>query len=228
MAYILCIETSTTVCSVAIVQDGRLASLREVNAGYRHAENITVFIGQVCHESGIALNQLDAIAVSKGPGSYTGLRIGASTAKGLCYALQKPLLAIDTLKSLAGCYLQSPIKDFPSLLIPMLDARRMEVYCAVFDNALKEIRPPEAVVINENSFEGELMSGPVVFFGDGAEKCKPLFEKKSNALFAEVLLSATGMIPLAEEKFSRNEFEDVSLFEPFYLKEVVIGKSSQG
>ncbi|MCX6275691.1 MAG: tRNA (adenosine(37)-N6)-threonylcarbamoyltransferase complex dimerization subunit type 1 TsaB [Bacteroidetes bacterium] len=245
MAVILSIETSTTVCSIAIARDGKLLSLHEVNAGFSHSENLTVFIQKASEEAGIKLNELDAIAVSKGPGSYTGLRIGVSTAKGLCYALKKPLIAIPTLQSLAGCYLASNVLPLNSnilaldskvitpgynvlapgsiVLLPMLDARRMEVYCALFDSSLNEISPAEAVVVNENSFVEMLKSHRVVFFGDGYSKCKPLFESNLNAVFAEVNLSATGMISLAEAKFTGEEFEDVSLFEPFYLKEAAIG-----
>lgn len=238
MPLILSIETATTVCSVAIARDGKLLSLKEINAGFSHSENLTVFIQRACEESGIKLNELDAVAVSKGPGSYTGLRIGASTAKGLCYALGKPLIAIDTLKSLAGCCLMSNVlipgsKILPLdagilvldsiLLLPMLDARRMEVYCAVFNSSLNEISPAEAVIVDENSFKDIISVNRVVFFGDGSAKCKPLFENNPNAVFADVNLSATGMISLAEAKFDRKEFEDVSLFEPFYLKEAAIG-----
>ncbi|MEO8087767.1 MAG: tRNA (adenosine(37)-N6)-threonylcarbamoyltransferase complex dimerization subunit type 1 TsaB [Bacteroidota bacterium] len=223
MAYILCLETSTTVCSVALARDGRLLALREINAGYSHSENITKFIGEVCSEGNIELKNLDAIAVSKGPGSYTGLRIGVSTAKGLCYALDKPLIAVETLKSLAGCCLHSNVLVHGSLLVPMLDARRMEVYAAVFDSTLKEISPVEPVIVTENSFHEILRNQKAVFFGDGSAKCKPLFENNPNVSFVDVTISATGMISLAEEKFAKKEFEDVSLFEPFYLKEAMVG-----
>lgn len=240
MPLILSIESATTVCSVAIARDGNLISRHEVNAGFSHSENLTVFIQKACEEAEIKLNQLDAIAVSKGPGSYTGLRIGVSTAKGLCYALKKPFIAIPTLQSLAGCYLASnelllnsslmapDSKVMPPgsvVLLPMLDARRMEVYCALFDLSLKEIMPAEAVIVDENSFAEILKTSHVVFFGDGSAKCKPLFKNSPNAIFSDVTLSASGMVSIAEEKFLRKEFEDVSLFEPFYLKEAFIGDS---
>jgi tRNA threonylcarbamoyladenosine biosynthesis protein TsaB len=224
MATILSIETATSVCSVALAKDGRLLALREINAGFTHSENITVFISEACKEAQIALTEIDAIAVSKGPGSYTGLRIGASTAKGLCYALGKPLIAIGTLNSLAACSLTIPVSKLNTLLVPMLDARRMEVYCAVFDPALNEISPAAAVVVSENSFAGILKTNNVVFFGDGADKCKAVLGNNPNSVFADVNLSAAGMMALAENKFQEKDFDDVSLFEPFYLKEAMIGK----
>lgn len=222
MPLILSIETATTVCSVAIAHDGKLLALQEINAGFSHSENLTVFIQKASEEAGIKLNEIDAIAVSKGPGSYTGLRIGVSTAKGLCYAMKKPLIAIPTLQSLAGCYLISHDSILATILLPMLDARRMEVYCSLFDSSLNEISPAEALIVDENSFAEILKTNQVVFVGDGAAKCKPLFENNPNAIFSNVTLSATGMVDIAEEKFSRKEFEDVSLFEPFYLKEAFI------
>ncbi len=222
MPLILSIETATTVCSVAIAHDGKLLALQEINAGFSHSENLTVFIQKASEEAGIKLNEIDAIAVSKGPGSYTGLRIGVSTAKGFCYAMKKPLIAIPTLQSLAGCYLISHDSILATILLPMLDARRMEVYCSLFDSSLNEISPAEALIVDENSFAEILKTNQVVFVGDGAAKCKPLFENNPNAIFSNVTLSATGMVDIAEEKFSRKEFEDVSLFEPFYLKEAFI------
>ena len=224
MPLILSIETATGVCAVALARDGNLLSVKEESKGYAHSENITMFIEAVCKSAGIALQELDAIAVSKGPGSYTGLRIGVSTAKGLCYALGKPLIAIDTLKSLANTFLISNDQEPPSVLVPMLDARRMEVYCSVFDASLNELSPPAAVIVNENSFSGLFRQGPVAFFGDGAAKCEAVIGGNPNAIFSTVRQSAAGMIALAEEKFAKHEFEDVSLFEPFYLKEAMIGK----
>ena len=247
MPLILSIETATTVCSVAIARDGKLMSLQEINAGFSHSENLTIFIQKASEEAGIKLNELDAIAVSKGPGSYTGLRIGVSTAKGLCYALKKPMIAIPTLQSLAGRYLASNVLLLDSnllalgsdvmspgsyvlapgsiVLLPMLDARRMEVYSALFDSSLNVISPAEAVIVDKNSFAEILKTNQVVFLGDGSAKCKPLFENNPNAVFAEVNLSATGMVSLAEDKFAKRDFEDVSMFEPFYLKEAFIGNA---
>ena len=174
MALILNLETATTVCSVAIAKNGQLLSLKEINGDYTHAENLTGFIEHVFHESGMSLKDLDAISISKGPGSYTGLRIGVSTAKGLCYSLDKPLIAINTLEHSAyGCSIKNGSAD--ALFCPMIDARRMEVYCAVYDKANNLIRPTTAEIIDEHSFTELLENQPVYFFGDGAEKCKPLF-----------------------------------------------------
>ena len=165
------------------------------------------------------MSGLDAVAVSSGPGSYTGLRIGISAAKGLCYALEKPLIGIGTLKGLTQSILNSQFGIHQSLFIPMIDARRMEVYCAVYDDKLNEIEKVSAKIIDEHSFSELLTERKVIFFGDGAAKCKPLFSKNKNAIFAEpVFLSAVSMVALAEEKFNRKEFEDVALFEPLYLK----------
>ena len=224
MAIILHLETATPVCSVALAKDGQLLSLREINGGYTHSENLTNFISQVCNEAGISLNQLDAIAVSAGPGSYTGLRIGASTAKGLCYAMQKPLIAIDTLKSLTACLIASEKFDPLTLFVPMIDARRMEVYYAVYNQALDEINPPDAMVIDTSSFSALTSERSIVLFGDGSSKCKSVLGDRKKIKFSDVTLSASGMIKLSQDKFLRNAFENVSLFEPFYLKEAAIGK----
>jgi tRNA threonylcarbamoyladenosine biosynthesis protein TsaB len=228
MSLILCLETATTVCSVAVERNGELLAVREVDAGFTHAENITVFINEVCAEAHIKLRNIDACAVSRGPGSYTGLRIGASTAKGLCYALEKPLIAIDTLKILAASFLKENQNRSAQtfFLIPMIDARRMEVYCSAYDNKLNQVSDAAAVVLNVDSFNELRERGKLILFGDGSSKCKSLFENNPEIEFADVRLSAAGMISLAEEKFGAQKFEDVSLFEPFYLKEPSIGKTS--
>jgi tRNA threonylcarbamoyladenosine biosynthesis protein TsaB len=223
MALILLLETATSICSVALAKDGAVISLRENNAGFTHAENITLFIAEVCKEAAVSLGDLDAVAVSRGPGSYTGLRIGVSTAKGLCYALEKPLIAVETLKSLCCSYLQSFSADQSVVLLPMIDARRMEVYCAAYASSLNVIFPERAEVITENSFSELISARNIIMFGDGSAKCKPVFEKYDRVAFADVQLSAQGMAQLAEEKFRQKNFEDVSLFEPFYLKEAAIG-----
>ena len=225
MSWILNIETATSVCSVALAKDGIVQSLKEVNNGFTHSENITSFISEVCKEARVKLEELDAIAVSKGPGSYTGLRIGASTAKGLCYALQKPLIAIDTLKSLSASLLSTGTVEPNTFFVPMIDARRMEVYYAVYDHKLNEILPSAAMVVTSESFRDLTKNNELVLLGDGSLKCKSLFKESKHIRFSDIALSASGMTRLSEEKFLRNEFEDVSLFEPFYLKEVAIGKS---
>ena len=236
MALILNIETATTVCSVSLAKDGSLLALKEINGDYTHSENLTLFIQDVCLQADIKLADVDAIAVSKGPGSYTGLRIGVSTAKGLCYSLNKPLIAINTLQHLALSvsekFRSHPEYDKktsgPTLFCPMIDARRMEVYCAVYDSSNKEIIPTAAEIIDEHSFADLLRSNQVVFFGDGAAKCKDLLSTNTHALFMEdVILSATNMLALSEEAFANGKFEDVAYFEPFYLKDFMIGKMNK-
>jgi tRNA threonylcarbamoyladenosine biosynthesis protein TsaB len=206
-----------------------LLALKELNADYTHAENLTIFIEEVMKQSGKKLAELDAVAVSKGPGSYTGLRIGVSTAKGLCYALNKPLIAVDTLKHLClSPALTSRISDLQSFLCPMIDARRMEVYCAVYDAGLRCIRETAAEIIDENSFADLLKEHRIVFFGDGAAKCREVLSKNSNAVFInDVFPSAKDMILLSEEACINRQFEDVAYFQPFYLKDFVAGKKKK-
>jgi tRNA threonylcarbamoyladenosine biosynthesis protein TsaB len=232
---ILHIETATTVCSVALSRDGRLLAEKELNGDYTHAENLTLFIEEVMKQAALPLSALDAIAVSKGPGSYTGLRIGVSTAKGLCYALDKPLIAINTLQAMvegqrffsAGSSLQTPESGLLTLFCPMLDARRMEVYCAVYDKEGKEIYPTSADIIDENSFSDILKNFRIVFFGDGAAKCREILSKRPNAVFADdVFPSAKNMIAIAEQQFREKRFENVAYFEPYYLKDFVGGKKA--
>ena len=179
MALILNIETATTVCSVSLGKDGKLLAIKEQNGGYSHSENLTLFIEDVLQQTGNKISEIDAIAVSKGPGSYTGLRIGVSTAKGLCYALGKPLLAINTLLSITQSIVQnSKFKvESADLFCPMLDARRMEVYCAIYDLQGNEMRATAAEIIDENSFSDILKTKKIVFFGDGSAKCKETFSK---------------------------------------------------
>lgn len=216
MSLILNLETSTTVCSVSLGQDGRSIALKEIDNGYTHAENLTLFIQDVLEQAGIELEKIDAIAVSKGPGSFTGLRIGVSVAKGLCYALDKPLIAVDTLKAFTSMQVKESGQSF---FCPMLDARRMEVYCAVYDKDLNEIRPVSAEIITENSFRDLLNKSKVLFFGNGSQKCRNLINH-SNAIFIEdVVPSAAGMCSLSEELFLNKEFENTAYFEPCYLKD---------
>ncbi len=225
MALILNIETATTVCSVSLAKDGKLLSLKEQNGDYSHAENLTLFIEDVLKQAQIKLSKVDAIAVSKGPGSYTGLRIGVSTAKGLCYSLDKPLIAINTLQQMALSQQPATNNQQPVLLCPMLDARRMEVYCAVYDLNGKEVKETSAEIIDEHSFADILKTNKVIFFGDGSAKCKEIVSKNSNAIFIDdVVPSAKNMIELSEQAYNAKQFEDVAYFEPFYLKDFVAGK----
>lgn len=225
MGKILNIETSTRVCSVALAIDGKGVSIRESDIKNAHAESITIFSQEVVKEANLSFDELDAIAVSKGPGSYTGLRIGVSTTKGFCYALNKPLIAVSTLQALAFG-MKEKISEHAEnfLLCPMIDARRMEVYAAVFDHQLNEIRETQAEIIEENSFSEQIGENKVIFAGDGADKCKPILGQNSNAIFFDDFqASAAFLCEIAEQKFNNQEFEDVAYFEPYYLKDFVAG-----
>jgi len=231
MALILNIETATTVCSVAIAKDGDLLAFKEQNGDYSHAENLTLFIEDVLKQANSKLSDIDAIAVSKGPGSYTGLRIGVSTAKGLCYSLGKPLIAINTLQHISlsvSKSLNSQSSALNALYCPMLDARRMEVYCAIYNSTNKEINSTSAEIIDEHSFSDLLNENVIYFFGDGSAKCKKVLSINKNALFIDSIFpSAKNMISLSEQSFINEEFEDVAYFEPFYLKDFVAGKKKE-
>lgn len=223
---ILCLETSTAVCSVALVKEGNVIALRESLDGQNHAEKITLFIDEVMKEAKGAYKDLDAIAVSKGPGSYTGLRIGVSTAKGLCYAMEKPLIAIDTLAAMAqGFISQQPTANSQSpILCPMIDARRMEVYSAFFNEKMERTTETEALIIDENSFMELKQDHHLYLFGDGADKLFTLFEKEENITVVEKFhCSAAYMATLAEKSFNEQDFVDTAYFEPFYLKDFVPG-----
>lgn len=228
MALILNLETATTVCSVSLSKDGKLLALKEQNGDYSHAENLTLFIEDVLKQTALKLSDIDGVAVSKGPGSYTGLRIGVSTAKGLCYSLDKPLIAINTLRHTALSVIsnfQSKTQNTKSLFCPMLDARRMEVYCAIYDMDGNEVKSTAAEIIDENSFSDLLKDHQIYFFGDGAAKCKEALSKHTNAFFIDdIVPSAKNMIILSEMAFENEQFEDVAYFEPFYLKDFVAGK----
>jgi len=220
MAIILCIETATTNCSVALSINGSVVALKEDNAKqYSHAERLHVFIEEVLLKAQIDKCQLDAIAVSKGPGSYTGLRIGVSTAKGLAFALSIPLISISTLKSLA---LQ--VKNKEGLIIPMLDARRMEVYAEVFSSENNLIRNVKAEILTEDSFSEYLEKGKVWFVGSGAEKFEVICTHRNANFLKEKLPSANEMTQLAESKFKISDIEDVAYFEPYYLKNFIVLK----
>jgi len=225
MALILYIETTTKCCSVALAENNNILAIKETFSSYTHAENLTLFIEEVMSESGHTYSNLDAVTVSKGPGSYMGLRIGVSTAKGLCYALDIPLIAVDTLQAMALSMSEKHGKAY-DLFCPMLDARRMEVYCALLDVENKYVQKVEAKIINENSFSKELQKHKILFFGDGAPKCKDVLNKHSSATIEEnYQMSAMAMIPLAHKKFNTQTFENIAYFEPFYLKDFIPGIS---
>lgn len=208
---------------MGIAVNGVITSLKETQVANSHAELVTLYSEQVIKESGFSFADLDAIAVSMGPGSYTGLRIGVSTAKGFCYALNKPLIAIETLKAMAaGMIAQITVDRY--LVCPMIDARRMEVYAAIYDQQLQCIKETEAIIIDSESFHELLNSHQIYFGGDGAVKCKDALSHQKNATFLPSFHpSAIAMATLAEEKFRAGKFEDVAYFEPYYLKDFVAG-----
>lgn len=217
---ILCIETATTNCSVALGKEGELLALKEdYSNNYSHAERLHLFIDEILKENGVLPKELSAVAVSKGPGSYTGLRIGVSAAKGLCFSLDLPLISIPTLTSLA---LQVD-KEAGEYIIPLLDARRMEVYTAGFTAALEPVFDTRAQILEENSFGEYLDKGKVTFIGNGVEKFRKICTHKNVGYIEGKLPSAAEMVKLASEKFRKEEFEDVAYFEPYYLKDFQAG-----
>jgi len=219
MATILCLETATTNCSVALSVNGSVIALKEDgSAGYSHAEKLHVFIEKVLSEAGIAKDKLDAIAVSKGPGSYTGLRIGVSAAKGLCFALDIPLISVATLDVLV-----SQVIGSGAYIVPMLDARRMEVYSAVFNIEGKQIRDTMAEILSEASFSEYLKSGQVIFIGSGVEKFQKIIQHENAVFIENAQPSSKEMAVFAASKYKTDDTEDVAYFEPYYLKEFLSG-----
>lgn len=225
MSCILNIETSTSACSVALSQDGQNIFTKEDLKGPSHATALGLFVDEALSFADNHAIPLDAVAVSCGPGSYTGLRIGVSMAKGVCYGRNLPLIGIPTLKALcAPVLLYNDELPEDALLCPMIDARRMEVYAAVYDRSLKPVCDIAANIIDENSYKEILDVHPIYFFGDGADKCKDKI-KHTNAHFIDgVQPLAKMMFPLAEKAMAEENFEDVAYFEPFYLKEFVASK----
>jgi tRNA threonylcarbamoyladenosine biosynthesis protein TsaB len=222
-SYILNIETSTKACSVALFNGDKLLSFREqVTDKFSHSEKLSLYISEVVKEAEISFSQLKAVAVSMGPGSYTGLRIGVSSAKGLCYALDIPLIAISTLKSMA--YEMSRVEK-ADLYCPMIDARRMEVYSAFYDAENNMIRKICADIIDKDSYKKEL-SNKVIFFGDGAEKIHSTINNKNAFFISNFHPSARFLGSLAYNKFLASDFEDTAYFEPYYLKDFVLGKKN--
>jgi tRNA threonylcarbamoyladenosine biosynthesis protein TsaB len=222
---ILQIETATTSCSVALTHQGQVLHIKELNQRNVHAEVITVFIQEVLTAAGVAYAGLDAVAVSSGPGSYTGLRIGVSTAKGLCYALDKPLIAVETLKAMADGMTERLGNELTAdtLLCPMIDARRMEVFTAVFDSAGNKVMPTDALIIDSESFTELLAKHPIIFFGDGADKCRETITHPNARFMADFANSAAHLTHAAGIKLADGDFEDVAYFEPYYLKDFIAG-----
>jgi len=225
MALILNIETATDVCSVVVALDGKILAIREESSGQSHAKLLTTFISECIKEAGFELADFHAVAVSKGPGSYTGLRIGVASAKGICYALNKPLISVNTLQSLACNFLRINKITPGSWLCPMIDARRMEVYTAFFNEDLNFEKETSAEIIGPGSFHEILKSHKVNFFGDGMEKTRQIFVNDTNAhFFSDIIPSAAGMIPFSEESYKKAIFEQTAYFEPYYLKDFFTGK----
>ncbi|RNI23347.1 tRNA (adenosine(37)-N6)-threonylcarbamoyltransferase complex dimerization subunit type 1 TsaB [Rufibacter latericius] len=225
MAYILSLETSTTVCSVALHQEHQLLSYAELQMEKSHSSHITVMVQQVLEYAGVSLQQLDAVAVSGGPGSYTGLRIGSGTAKGLCFSLDKPLIAVSTLEAMARQIISVTPASERYLFCPMIDARRSEVYTCLLSHALEAQMPVEPMILEADSFAPVLENQPIIFFGSGAAKAKELLAPHPNAFYLEnVKPTAKAIGELAFSKLQAGQFEDVAYYEPFYLKEVYITK----
>lgn len=223
MTYILHLETATKACSVAVSENGKLLAIKEdLTAEYAHSENLTLFIQDVLAQCNITLKDLHAVSVASGPGSYTGLRIGVSTAKGLCYALDIPLIAVDALFSLAT---QAAEKHLDKNLCALIDARRMEEFCAIYTSELKVLKPISADIIDENSYSA---FEPFVYFGDGATKLQEVWKDKKCEIDLTINSSARGQVACAYEKFTQNQFEDVAYFEPFYLKDFVSTQKANG
>ena len=227
MERILLIETSTALCSTALAENGAIISYRESSAPKAHASLTAVFIDEMLKEKGISIADCDAICVSMGPGSYTGLRVGVSTAKGLCFGSGKPLMAVGTLDTLvAQAVAEGLVPEGCRYIIPMIDARRMEVYSAVFTPDCQQITETQPVIVDENSFASQLEEGPVLFIGDGAGKCADVI-KHPNAGFVQCWPKADAMLKPAMEAYKEKRFKDVAYFEPFYLKEFVASVSKK-
>lgn len=225
MAFILALESATKMCSVALFSEDKLIAHKEEKGNYSHAENMANFVQELLDENNLKPSDLNAVAVSKGPGSYTGLRIGVSLAKGLCYSLKIPLISIETLTGIAA-KLKGEVPA-NSLICAMIDARRAEVYTALYDHELNVILPTEAKIIDSNSFEDLLETQPIYFVGDGAEKCKTVLTNKNADFSYGDSTSAKNFGGLAFDKFEKQEFEDVAYFEPFYLKEFIALKGKK-
>ncbi|MDA3880446.1 MAG: tRNA (adenosine(37)-N6)-threonylcarbamoyltransferase complex dimerization subunit type 1 TsaB [Prolixibacteraceae bacterium] len=223
MAKILCIETSTEVCSVAISENGIITSVKEDTSGMNHSKMLTVFIDELLKENQLEATSFDAVAVSEGPGSYTGLRIGVSVAKGFCYGAGIPLIAVSPLQAMTYAVREKFDNVFSEndLFIPMIDARRMEVYCAAFNVKSKQLTNTSAEIVDEHSFSEVLSSQKILFFGNGAEKCTTVLSSENAKYVQGIITSSKNMAKPAEEKFNNREFVDVAYFEPFYLKKFI-------
>jgi tRNA threonylcarbamoyladenosine biosynthesis protein TsaB len=225
---ILQLETATTMCSVALACNGEVLAVKEINERNIHASKITLFIDEVMKVAGKGYEELDAVSISKGPGSYNGLRIGVSTAKGLCYALDIPLISVDTLEAMAAGVLENHHEiTSETLLCPMIDARRMEVYTAIFDTHLNPVEDVMAKILDEQTFDKYLTEKPMIFFGDGAGKSQKLYASSDNYIFMEFENSAAHLSAISLRKLMDGDTENMAYFEPFYLKDFIPGIASK-
>lgn len=221
MSRIILIETSTSLCSTALVEDGKVVCERISDEPRAHASKTALFVSEMLSEKGLKVSDCDAVAVSKGPGSYTGLRVGVSTAKGLCFGAGIPMISVGTLDTLVWQALDgNMLPEDCRYIIPMIDARRMEVYTGIFTPDGKQVSPTVAQIIDADSFKDQLAEGPVLFIGDGADKCKDTLTSP-NARFIQCCPKAASMMHPALEALEAKQFEDVAYFEPFYLKEFI-------
>jgi len=228
MALILTLDTATKNCSVALSENGILLESVDYNEGdFSHSEKLHVFMEELCNKAGKKLQEIEAIAVSKGPGSYTGLRIGVSAAKGLCFGLDIPLISVETLEVLCRTYVLDNNVNNTDLLIPMLDARRMEVYTAVYNTKFCKIMDTEALILEPNSYDEFLNQTHCHFIGDGAEKSKNLYQGENTSFSPTTFPAARAIVELIEQKYQNKQFEDVAYFEPYYLKDFVDGKKNK-
>lgn len=227
MARIILIETSTSLCSAALAEDGKVVAYKESNAPRMHASMTAPYIEEVLKSCGLSVTDCDAVCVSMGPGSYTGLRVGSSTAKGLCFGAGIPLIAVGTPDILAAqARIDGAVSEDCRYIVPMIDARRMEVYSATFTPDGRRLSETEPVIVTEDSFSKELSEGKVLFIGDGAGKCSPVISS-ANASFVQCCPRADAMAAIAEEEYKQKRFKDIAYFEPFYLKEFTATVSSR-
>jgi tRNA threonylcarbamoyladenosine biosynthesis protein TsaB len=225
MALILSIETSTQTSSIAIHEDGQLISSQNIHLDKSHSAYLAPSIKYLFETCGLKMNTIDAVAISKGPGSYTGLRIGTSSAKGICYALDAKLIAINSLEAMAYGMTKYQYEDV--LICPMIDARRMEVYCLIAQHDMSILETTQAKIIDESSFSDLLTDKKIIFAGNGAMKCKPILDNSHNAIFIEgIVPSAEHVGSLAWQAYQQSKFEDLAYFEPYYLKDFIAKKPS--
>lgn len=226
MSIILCIETGTEVCSVSLSNNSEIVDIRESADPQAHARQLAVFIDEILKKNNLTTKDLSAVAVGEGPGSYTGLRIGVSTAKGICFGAKIPMIAVSSLQALTQGAIDQVVNRDNTLFCPMIDARRMEVYTALYNGNGSSKTSVEALIIDENSFKDDLASNTVYFFGNGAQKCAEVINHP-NAKFIEVIHTAANMVSIAHQLFDKGSFVDIAYFEPFYLKDFVVTKSKK-